>query len=108
MGIDLVLQCFHARVQQQALLLLEFDLNAHAVENLEFDSDRHCRRRINRRLDPQIAAVKTEDGMWKISRQLALYETQADDRGKKHDLPVKQARRRQIAADQPVDAEIDE
>ncbi len=43
--IDLILQRLHAGVQQQALLLLEFDLNAYAVEDLEFDSDRRDRSR---------------------------------------------------------------
>ena len=44
----------------------------------------------------------------KYRASLALHEAQPDDRGEKHDLPVEQARRRQIAADQAINAEIDE
>ncbi len=55
MRIDLVLQCLHARVQQQPLLLFQFDLDAHAVEDLEFDPDGRYRGRIDRRLNPQVA-----------------------------------------------------
>src|SRR5258708_16588596 len=108
MRIDLVLQGFHACVEEQALLLVQFDLNAHAVEDLELNPDGHRRRGINCRLDPQIAAVQAENGTRKVSKQLTLYETQADDRGEKHNLPVEQAGRRQVAADQAGNAEIDE
>src|SRR5258708_22561041 len=108
MRIDLVLQGFHACVEEQALLLVQFDLNAHAVEDLELNPDGHRRRGINCRLDPQIAAVQAENGTRKVSKQLTLYETQADDRGEKHNLPVEQAGRRQVAANKPVNAEIDE
>src|SRR5260370_10286568 len=108
MRIDLVLQGFHACVEEQALLLLQFDLNAHDVEDLELNPDGHRRRGINCRLDPQIAAVQAKNGTRKVSKQLTLHETQTHYGGEKHDLPVGQAGPRQAAAGTPVDASIHE
>src|SRR5208337_178006 len=107
MRIDLILQRLHAGMQKQAFLLFQLDLNADAVKDLELNPNGHRRGGINRHLNPQVAAVHAEDGMRKISRHLRLYETQTDDRGEEHDLPVEQARGRQVAANQAIDAEID-
>ena len=52
MRIDLVLQRLHAGMQQQALLLLQFDLNAHAVPDFEFRTNHHDRGRVDQQFDP--------------------------------------------------------
>src|SRR6202008_3683431 len=99
MRIDLTLQSLHTGVQQKALLLLQFDLNAYAVKDLDFNSDgRHCRR-IDEPKDPQIVrTLDTVNRVGKISLQFSLHKTQADNRGEKHHLPVEQAGAGQVPA----------
>ena len=85
MRIDLVLQRFHARLQQKSLLLFQLDLDAHVVKYLQLDSDRHERGRINATTHPQKFAVlsmlKMIDG--KPVTEFGLYEAQAHhDQGK--------------------------
>ncbi len=56
--IDLVLQRLHAGVQQKAFLFFQLDLNAHAVENLQLDSDRcHHARRVDRAVHPVVVGT---------------------------------------------------
>ena len=50
--IDLVLQRLHAGVQQQAFLLFQLDLDAHAVPDLQFGSDHRDRRGVDQQLPP--------------------------------------------------------
>ena len=52
--IDLALQRFHARLQQQPLLLLQLHLDAHVVQHLQRDGDGHHRARIDGELHPNI------------------------------------------------------
>src|SRR5262249_13381586 len=54
MRINLVLQGLHAGIEQEALLLFEFDLNADAVPNFELGADHHNRSGIDQRLYPQL------------------------------------------------------
>ena len=91
MRIDLVLQCLHARVEQQPFLFFQLDLYTNAVENLQLDTDRNHRCSVDRCLHPEIVqAFDAENQTRKVSRQLRLHEAQPHDRGKKHDLPVEQ------------------
>src|SRR5262249_40209399 len=53
-GIDRILQGSQARMQQKALLLLQLDLKANAVEDLDLDPDRCNRRGIDQCPDPKI------------------------------------------------------
>src|ERR1700759_2129411 len=96
-------------MKQQAFLLFQFDLETNAVEYLQFDSDRDDRSRIDCDLDPDIlGAFEREDRVRKVTGDLGLHKSQRNDGGEEHDLPVKQARTRQIAANQAINAEIDE
>src|SRR5215472_13896898 len=105
--IDLVLQRFHARVQQQALLLFQLDLDAHAVPDLQLRPNHHDGGGVNQHHHPPGLAVQAETGAVEKARQLGLHQAQANDGDKEHDLPVEQFRRRQVAADHAIKALID-
>src|ERR1051326_3014860 len=109
MRIDLVLQGLHASVEEETFLLFQLDLDAHAVENLQLDSDRGDARGVNCAVDPVVFwALYAEDGAGEISGQFCLHETQSDYGPEKHDLPVEQARPGNVALDQSENALIDE
>src|ERR1700733_3433077 len=108
MRIDLVLQRFHARVQQQPLLFFEFDLDANAVENLQLDADRGYARRIDCAVYPVVVGtLDAKNGVRKILPQFRLYEAQANHSPKEHELPVEQPGPLQIAPDQAKNALVD-
>src|ERR1700674_1035816 len=87
--IDLVLQRLHARVQQQPLLFLQLDLDAHAVENLQLDADRRHTRCVDGAVDPiVVGTLDAENGAREVLRQFRLQETQANHGPEEHDLPV--------------------
>jgi len=48
--VNLILQRRHARLQQQSLLLFQLDLDADAVEDLQFRAHHHDHRQVNRAL----------------------------------------------------------
>src|ERR1700676_822696 len=107
MRVDLILQRCHASVQEKPFLFFELDLDAHAVPNLQFSSNRDNRSGINRDPDSWIKtfttkALERESGVRKESRQLRLHEPQRYDRHKKQDLPIEQPRCGKVAADHSV------
>ncbi len=105
--IDLVLQRLHARMQQQSLLLLEFDLNPNAVEDFQLDSNGDHRSGVNSSFHPQVGTLQAENRMRKIARPFHLHKTQSNDGREKHDLPVEQTRSGKVAANQAVNTQID-
>src|SRR5437868_2150034 len=107
MRIDLILQRHHAGLQKQSLLLLQFDLDSHAIENLQLRPDHDNGGRINCQLDPWIQALQAEGCAGEKMSDLAVYEAEGHDRDKEHDLPVEQPRLRQIAPDPAVNAQVD-
>src|SRR5258708_34535179 len=109
MPIDLVLPGLNSGVTQEAFLLFQFDLDAHAVENFQLDSDGRDAGSVNGAVYPiVVGAFDAENRTGKITRQFGLHETQSDHGPEKHDLPVEQARPWEIALDQAEDALVDE
>src|SRR5579863_6200175 len=106
--VDLVLQRLHTSVQQKALLLLQFDLNPDTVEDFDLDSDCGHGRGIDQPPYPKVVTFDTEDPARKIASDCAFNQTQSNNCGEEHDLPVKQARTRQVTANQSEDTLIDE
>ena len=108
MRIDLVLQSLHSRLQQQAFLLFELDLNTDAIKNFELSSNHHDRSSVNRGFHPGAGALKAERGIWKKAGQLGVNKAQRHDRDKEHNLPVEEAGRRKVAPNPAVNAQINE
>ena len=79
MRIDLVLQSLHSRLQQQAFLLFELDLNTDAIKNFELSSNHHDRSSVDRGFHPGVGALQTERGIWKKAGQLGMDKAQRHD-----------------------------
>ena len=91
------------------LLLLQLDLDAHAVENLEFDPDGRHRRGVDRRPHPQVVGLsmlKMECGKYRASSR--LHKTQPTIVVKNMICQSNRRGRRQIAPNQAKNALIDE
>ncbi len=104
--IDLVLQRLHAGVQQQALLLFQLDLNAHAVPDFQFGPDDRDRGGVDQDFDPPGRALQAEGAIGRKARELGLHEAQRHDGDEKHGLPFERVGRGQVAPDPAVDAEV--
>src|SRR5882762_93007 len=107
MRIDLVLEGFHAGLQQEPFLLFQFYLDPHSTENLQLGSDHHDGGGIDRHLNPPVRTLQREGRPREVVRQFAMHEPQGHDRDEKHDLPVKQSWLGQVAADPTIKAQID-
>src|SRR5437588_12660506 len=107
MRIDLVLQRFHAGVQEQPLLLFKLDLQADAVPDLELGADDGDGGEIDQAFHPEFRTLETVSKAGEKADQLSVYEAKADNRHEKYDLPVEEAGLGEITADQTVNAEID-
>ena len=88
MGIDLILQCLHACLKQQTFLLLQFDLNAYAVKDLQLNTDHRRRGGVNDRFYPGDWALQAESCAREKVCQFGVDKTKRHDRDKEHELPV--------------------
>ena len=106
-GVDLALQGFHARLQQQALLLLQLHLDAHVVQHLQRDRDGHHRSGIDGQRDCPVGGVEREDSARERAVQLNTDELKPQNQEEERGLPVDE--RLANAAPYPViDAEIEQ
>ena len=79
MRVDLALQGFHARLQQQALLLFEFHLDAHVVQHFERDGHGHHGAGVDGEFDQPVVAVEGEDAAGKRAMQLDADELEGEN-----------------------------
>src|SRR5947209_10087760 len=106
MWIDLALQRVQACLEQQLLLLLEFELDAIHVPDFQRNRDARNHRGINRELQRETGAINVEKLVREYARQFHPGELKYHDNHEEADLPVQSKRISQNAFQPPVDAEI--
>src|SRR5215471_3080770 len=107
MGVDLALQRFHARLQQQSFLLLQFHLDANVVQHLQGDGDGHYRPGIDCELHSYIGRVQGEEATRKFQMQLDVNELQCQDQEEERRLPVDE-RLANAAANPVVNTQVEQ
>ena len=114
MGIDLALQCLHARLQQKALVLAQLELKPGSVKNLQRNRNHGDSGGINGSQEAKGRLTRDFLGKLEIknlSRKMLSYfhagKQQRDDEEKEAHLPI-QVRTANHLADPTVDTEINE
>ncbi len=88
MRIDLALQGFHARLQQQTLLLLEFHLDANIVQHFQRDCYGHDGSGVDREFYQPVVAVECEYTARKRAMHLDARELESKNQQEERRLPV--------------------